>query len=218
MGNPFLTPGLSDVVPVGIPYTVTWTPTTEGTVTLVLLKGAAENAAPQYAIAEGVPNEGHATWTPSESLAPGEVGYGIQLIDDATGQYQYTTQFGISNPDWTPSESSAAAYSSTASASVSYPAGAAHPTGYPYPGGHNGTYPHPSGYGGPKNHTVPYPTGHHTKPTHKPTHTTQAASSSAPATGTYANPPQASATGGAAQLATSFVGLVVAGGMAVFAL
>lgn len=79
---------------------ITWNPTTQGTVTLVLLKGPSENAVPQYAIVEKTENDGSYVWTPSTDLeaSEGAKGYGIQLIDDATGQYQYTTQFGISNP------------------------------------------------------------------------------------------------------------------------
>lgn len=86
--------------------TQTWDPTTPGTVTLVLLKGPATDAVPQYAIVEKTPNDGSYQWSPSTDLAPGDTGYGIQLIDDATGQYQYTTQFGISNPDYVPSAAS----------------------------------------------------------------------------------------------------------------
>ncbi|GAB7363237.1 hypothetical protein MBLNU230_g3519t1 [Neophaeotheca triangularis] len=103
-GNPIYNPGLGEIVPVGTPYTIVWDPTTEGTVTLVLLKGPSENAIPQYAIVEGAENNGSYAWTPSSDLEPtGTRGYGIQLIDDETGQYQYTTQFGIENPDYDPS-------------------------------------------------------------------------------------------------------------------
>lgn len=90
-GNPISEPGLNDVVPVGEPFTITWDPTTTGTVTLVLLKGPSENAQPLYPIVEKTMNIGTYVWVPSDKLAPGQTGYGIQLIDDATGQYQYTT-------------------------------------------------------------------------------------------------------------------------------
>ncbi|TKA31655.1 hypothetical protein B0A50_01732 [Salinomyces thailandicus] len=116
MDNPISMPGL------GSPYTITWEPTTSGTVTLVLLKGPSSNAVPQYAIVEEIDNDGSYVWTPSTDLAPGQTGYGIQLIVDATGQYQYTTQFGISNPDYnadmmvSSSSSVAAASTSTISA------------------------------------------------------------------------------------------------------
>ncbi|TKA75646.1 hypothetical protein B0A55_04999 [Friedmanniomyces simplex] len=118
-GNPIYQPGLNSIVPVGEGFTVTWGPTntTADTVTLVLLKGPSANAVPQYALVEKIPNNGSWVWTPSTDLAPGDTGYGIQLIDDATGEYQYSTQFGISNPNYKPSTSSSA--SSTASASAS---------------------------------------------------------------------------------------------------
>jgi hypothetical protein len=130
-GNPIWTPGLHDVVPVGQPYTITWKPTTEGTVTLVLLKGPETDAQPLYPIVEGIDNSGSYVWTPSEHLEPGETGYGIQLICDSNGQYQYTTQFGISNDHYTPGSSSIPAYGSgSASASWAAPSsGYAAPTG-----------------------------------------------------------------------------------------
>lgn len=118
-GNPISAPGLGSIVPVGQPFSINWVPTTQGTVTLVLLKGPSSNAVPQYAIAENIPNSGSYSWTPKDDLAPGSTGYGIQLIDDATGAYQYTTQFGISNPSY----SSSSASSSTAT-SKAYAIGA----------------------------------------------------------------------------------------------
>jgi hypothetical protein len=82
---------MGDIVPVGQPYTIKWTPSTQGTVTLLLLKGPSENAVPQYAIVEKIDNSGSYTWTPSTDLVASDAatpakGYGIQLIDDATGQ------------------------------------------------------------------------------------------------------------------------------------
>lgn len=123
-GNPISQPGLNTIVPVGESFTITWEPTTEGTVSLVLLKGPAENLIPVYAIAEKIENSGSYTWDPKSTLeaSEGAKGYGIQLIDDKTGQYQYTTQFGISND-----HKEAAAPSSYAAAASSY---AAAPSAY----------------------------------------------------------------------------------------
>jgi hypothetical protein len=98
-GNDIFTPGLEEAVPAGKPYTITWKPTTPGPITLVFLKGPASNAIAQYAIAEHIDNSGSYQWTPSASLAPGKTGYGILLVDESTGAYQYSTQFGISNSD-----------------------------------------------------------------------------------------------------------------------
>jgi hypothetical protein len=123
-GNPISQPGLNTIVPVGESFTITWEPTTPGTVSLVLLKGPAENLIPVYAIAEKIENSGSYTWDPKSTLeaSEGAKGYGIQLIDDKTGQYQYTTQFGISND-----HKEAAAPSSYAAAPSSY---AAAPSAY----------------------------------------------------------------------------------------
>lgn len=110
-GNAISQPGLNSIVPVGEAFTVTWEPTKKdcATVDLVLLKGPASNAIPQYAIAENIDNKGTFAWTPKKDLAPSDaatpaMGYGIQLICDKSGAYQYTTQFGISNPDYKPTK------------------------------------------------------------------------------------------------------------------
>ena len=109
VGNPITRP-LNEVVPAGKAFEITWDPTTTGTVSLVLLKGPSTNAVKFADIVQGIPNSGKFTWTPSTDLAPtvDAHGYGIQLVDDATGQYQYSTQFGISN-DKAPVSSSASA-------------------------------------------------------------------------------------------------------------
>lgn len=260
-GNPISEPGLNSIVPVGENFTVTWDPTTQGTVTLVLLKGPSTNAVPQYAIVEKIKNSGTYVWTPSKDLAPsdGATGYGIQLIVDATGQYQYTTQFGISNADYKPSSSSAAASatatssdswrseswgtdswgrptaageswgsSSWASASSTWAAGFTSTTETANAtvsalGAHNvtsatapmvtGTA---SGYG---NVTVVAPTGSMTVPSSLlTTASATAASSSVGGASATAASSSAVQTGAAAAVATSFAGLVVAAGVAVFAL
>ena len=124
-GNPISQPGLNTIVPVDQSFTITWDPTTQGTVSLVLLKGPAENLIPVYAIAEKIENSGSYTWEPKSTLEPSEgaKGYGIQLIDDKTGQYQYTTQFGISNEHYSqagPSSYAAVPSSYASSAVVSH--------------------------------------------------------------------------------------------------
>ncbi|MCJ1442069.1 MAG: hypothetical protein MMC23_002561 [Stictis urceolatum] len=98
IGNPFRTPELNEQVPKGTPFKVTWDPTIDkaGTVTILLLHGPSTNAVPMYPIAQKIPNSGSFEWTPSADLAPESTHYGLQLIVDATGQYQYTPQFGIS--------------------------------------------------------------------------------------------------------------------------
>ncbi|KAF2418665.1 hypothetical protein EJ08DRAFT_690636 [Tothia fuscella] len=94
--NPIAHPGLNEPVPAGTTYTVSWNPTTAGTVTILLLRGPAENLVVLSPIAEKIPNTGSFLWNVSPQLEADVSRYGIQLIDDATGTYQYSTQFGIS--------------------------------------------------------------------------------------------------------------------------
>ena len=117
---------MGSIVPAGSPFTITWTPTTTGTVTIVLLKGPSTNVIPQYPIAQNIANSGSFTWTPATDLvpSPNDMGYGLQLIVDATGQYQYSTQFGISNAAYgsgSMSMSSSATGSATGSMTMSAP-------------------------------------------------------------------------------------------------
>lgn len=94
-GNPIYKPNLGDIVPKGQPYTITWNPTSSGTVTLVLLRGPSTNVVPLAPIVEKIPNSGSYEWTPDSSLEADTSRYGIQLIQDSDGAYQYSTQFGI---------------------------------------------------------------------------------------------------------------------------
>jgi len=118
--NPTFTPALGQLVPVGKPFNITWDPTSKGTITIVLLKGPSTNVVPLYPIAEEIPNKGFYLWTPKTDLAPGKTGYGLQLIQDATGAYQYSVQFGISNPDYEPSKSTSKTTSDDESTTSSY--------------------------------------------------------------------------------------------------
>ncbi|KAG9713544.1 hypothetical protein KCU73_g16481, partial [Aureobasidium melanogenum] len=108
-GNAIYEPGLNSIVPVGKPFTITWEPDTKGTVSLVLLHGPSTNCVPIHTIVEGINNTGSYDWTPDTSLAPNKTYYGIELVVDGTGQYQYSTQFGISNDEYKGSSSSAGA-------------------------------------------------------------------------------------------------------------
>jgi hypothetical protein len=87
-GNAIYEPGLNSIVPVGKPFTITWQPDTKGTVSLILLHGPSTNVKPIQTIVEGIDNTGSYDWTPDTNLAPNKTYYGIELIVDATGQYQ----------------------------------------------------------------------------------------------------------------------------------
>ncbi|KAF7592773.1 hypothetical protein BBP40_012531 [Aspergillus hancockii] len=96
-GNPIYTPGLNEQVPAGKPYSITWNPTTTGAVSLVLLRGPSNNVQPLETIAEQIPNSGKFEWTPATTLEADVTHYGLLIVVEGTGQYQYSTQFGISN-------------------------------------------------------------------------------------------------------------------------
>lgn len=99
-GNPIAQPSLNEIVPVGEPYSITWEPTCEGTVTILLLKGPTENVIPQFPIVELTPNDGEYTWTPGTDLEAGETGYGLQLICDATGEFQCKLRLRARDTNW----------------------------------------------------------------------------------------------------------------------
>lgn len=195
-GNAITSP-LNEVVPACKPFTIKWDPTTTGPVSLLLLKGPSTNAVYYQTIVEGIENSGSYTWTPGADLpstGSDAHGYGIQLIVDATGQYQYSTQIGIStegckgkpsSSSGYPVASSSAAPSKTPSYTISSNStsscsttttSAASSTGYPYT------------TGGAVNSTIVLPTKSMTVPSSLKTTATSAPSgtTSAPAQSTGA--------------------------------
>ncbi|PYI06324.1 hypothetical protein BO78DRAFT_117273 [Aspergillus sclerotiicarbonarius CBS 121057] len=115
-GNAIYTPSLDELVTAGSPFEITWDPTTSGTVSLVLLRGPSTDCVPIQTIVEDISNTGKYSWTPSTSLEPDTTHYGLLLVVEGTGQYQYSTQFGIKNPYYSSSSSVAAATTTTAAA------------------------------------------------------------------------------------------------------
>lgn len=107
-GNAITSPGLNEIVPEGKSYTIKWTPTTEGPISLVLLRGPSTNVQPLKTLAEQIPNSGEFTWTPGSDLTPDTTHYGLLLVVEGTGQYQYSTQFGLSAAAGVSSSSSSA--------------------------------------------------------------------------------------------------------------
>jgi hypothetical protein len=119
-GNAITSP-LNEVVPACKAFTIKWTPTTKGPVSLLLLKGPSTNAVYYQTIAEGIDNSGSYTWTPGADLpstGSDPHGYGIQLIVDADGQYQYSTQIGISTEDCKDKPSSSSGYPTASSSAA----------------------------------------------------------------------------------------------------
>lgn len=111
-GNAITKPGLNDMVTAGKPYTIEWEPSTEGPVSLVLLRGPSSNVKPIDTLAESIDNCGYFDWTPSKELEPDTTHYGLMLVVEGSGQYQYSTQFGVKNEEHGAVSSSAAASSS----------------------------------------------------------------------------------------------------------
>ncbi|KAL8868141.1 MAG: hypothetical protein Q9174_005186 [Haloplaca sp. 1 TL-2023] len=95
-GNPIRRP-LNEIVTAGTPFTITWDNTTAGPVSLELLRGPSENVVPIACIAGGIVNNGEFPYTFPTSLTPDTSRYGLRIIDDKTGDFQYSTQFGIRN-------------------------------------------------------------------------------------------------------------------------
>ncbi|KUM55558.1 hypothetical protein ACN42_g11698, partial [Penicillium freii] len=95
-GNSITSPGLNEIVPEGKTYTIKWSPTTTGPISLVLLRGPSTNVVPLKTLAESIPNSGEFKWTPGSDLEADVSHYGLLLVVEGTGQYQYSTQFGLS--------------------------------------------------------------------------------------------------------------------------
>lgn len=108
-GNAILSPGLGEQVPEGKAYEIKWEPTVGKTVSLVLLRGPSENVKPKETIVESIPNSGSYKWTPGSNLTPDTTHYGLLLVVEGTGQYQWSTQFGISKGSGSGSGSSPSA-------------------------------------------------------------------------------------------------------------
>lgn len=210
--NPTIKPALGENVAAGVPYEVTWTATTPNKISIWLYKGPSTNVVPQFTLAVGIDNTGKATVTIPKTVAnsPG-AGYGLQLRDDVTGQYQYTPQFGITGAG----EAGTSSSSSSASAS-------GYPTGTPST---SKSASHSSS--ATKNHTssaypttikttiltTGYPTGHNTTvATHTPTSSTASATRAPSSTTT--GPAQSTGAAGVlkagAALAAGVAGLVAA--------
>lgn len=99
-GNTITKPGLHDMVTTGKPYTIEWKPSTKGPVSLVLLRGPSTNVKPLTTLAESIDNSGSYEFIPGPDLEPDTTHYGLMLVVEGTGQYQYSTQFGVDNPHY----------------------------------------------------------------------------------------------------------------------
>lgn len=124
--GPLLFPSLSSPVTQGQSFTVTWDPethpTTDVTVSLVLCHGPSTNCVDSpTAIVENIPAAQKSySWDVPCSLSPGtastDTGYGMLVIVDGTGEFQYSTQFSVlENPACGGSASSSSVTSAVSS-------------------------------------------------------------------------------------------------------
>lgn len=85
---------------------------------MVLLRGPSTNVIPISTIAEDIANTGSYVFQVPTSLEPDTTGYGILLVD-ATGAYQYSTQFGVKNEAYSGTTASSSSHVPGGSASAS---------------------------------------------------------------------------------------------------
>ncbi|KAJ5894092.1 differential expressed balu-42 [Penicillium taxi] len=131
-GNAIYTPTLGELVPEGKAFDITWDPTLGDKVSLVLLRGPSSNVVPLETIVEDIDNTGSYTWTPSTSLETDTTHYGILLVVEGTGAYQWSVQFGISNEDGTVDSTSTAVSSVAASTTAASTTASPSATGETY--------------------------------------------------------------------------------------
>ena len=123
--GPLLEPSLSSPVTQGETFDITWDPEshpTDGvTVSLVLCRGSGANCVPDTtAIIEKVPADVKSvSWAVPCDLPVGtqstDTGYGMLIIVDGTGEFQYSTQFSVLEGSSCGSTTSSASSSSASS-------------------------------------------------------------------------------------------------------
>jgi hypothetical protein len=79
----------------GQPFTITWTPDSSSTISLILRKGDASNLSTVGAIVNNIPNTGSYTWYPDSAL-PGGTDYALEILG-SDGSPNYSHYFGIVN-------------------------------------------------------------------------------------------------------------------------
>ncbi|KAJ6019934.1 hypothetical protein N7499_004176 [Penicillium canescens] len=117
--NSFNIPTNGYTFKVGEPTTLTWTPSTSGTVTLRLQWGVVTTANSGSVIASNIPNDGSYTWDVPSKLAA-QPDYTIEIIsDDNDNDYNFLPRFTVEGSIVSVSTSTASKTSSTSSESSS---------------------------------------------------------------------------------------------------
>ncbi|KNG87865.1 GPI anchored protein, partial [Aspergillus nomiae NRRL 13137] len=106
--NPFNIPAEGYSFEAGEPTTLSWKPTTEGTVSLKLQWGAVLTANTGTTIAKNIANSGSFTWTPPANLAA-QPDYTIEIFnDDDTSEVNYLPRFTVAGATAAPSTTASA--------------------------------------------------------------------------------------------------------------
>ncbi|KAI9782116.1 MAG: hypothetical protein M1839_005463 [Geoglossum umbratile] len=117
--NPFSIPGSGLAFVAGTPSTISWTPTTSGTITILLRKGPSGQLDAGTAIAKNIPNSGSISWTPPSDLVKGS-DYAFEIIDDTnSGNSNFTPQFSIDSTNTVSKSATSAVSTSTSVATTS---------------------------------------------------------------------------------------------------
>ncbi|KAL5354011.1 hypothetical protein ACLOAV_000096 [Pseudogymnoascus australis] len=116
--NPFTNSDYS-AISAGQAFTITWSPTTTGPISLVLVKGDPTALTTVSTIASGLDNSGSFIWTPDSSIAKGS-DYALKIVDDADDTIvNYTLQFPIDSAGTASSADTSVVASSTISDTTS---------------------------------------------------------------------------------------------------
>ncbi|KAH0543328.1 hypothetical protein GP486_008586 [Trichoglossum hirsutum] len=118
--NPFVIPTSGLSFAAGSPATINWTPTSQGTVTIILRQGTSVALGDGTPIAKNIANSGSFSWTPPSDIVRG-TDYAFEIVDDTNpNNVNYTPQFLIDSSNTVSSVSATAkSASSTAAASSS---------------------------------------------------------------------------------------------------
>ncbi|KAF2667873.1 hypothetical protein BT63DRAFT_457174 [Microthyrium microscopicum] len=214
-GNAFAHPDGGEQVPVGKPFTIKWTPSTPGKVSLYLLRGPGNNLQPAGTIVEGIDNTGSYDWTPPTTLENDVTRYGIRLNVVGSSQYQYTMQFGIANANQQKASSDASVVvSSTATTKASASAGPSSSTAA-NESSRGSVTPIATTSSAPASTTLTTTTAATTTPKSS---SSSAPSSTKPGTSTTSAPPAAKSNGAMSHLQLTGAGGYLAAGAAMMAL
>lgn len=144
-GNPTIHPALSEQVPRGEAFNITWKPTGADDVKLTLLRGPTTNVQPLHTIVQHTPNTGSFEWQVPTDLEVDKTHYGLEISVVAgpnKGQFQYSPQFGIAvgkggdgddNASESASASTTGSSTSTSAATTAPAATGSDAPGSPYP-------------------------------------------------------------------------------------